>query len=336
MRSRPPLTDFVKYPVTAGIAAMAIAVTVLSKTGRSIDGMTMSVQAFEGEPWRILTSALPHGDVLHIVFNVLWLWVFGTAVEDTFGPLRTFLAFVLFQIGAALGEYALFGGGIGLSGIGYGLFGMLYVLSRRDRRFLGAIDKGTTQMFVGWFFLCIVLTATGVMNVGNVAHGEGVLLGGLLGLVLSAHGAARRIAAGVGIAVVLAVSLLGATRFRPLVNVSRDGGADSAALGYEELVAGHHAEAARRFERAVAISPGDAASWYDLGIARDDDLPAALAAYRHAYTLEPADLQYREAFHATLAQGLALAESRGDTGTAGALKRELDALETPAVRGAAP
>jgi membrane associated rhomboid family serine protease len=49
-----------------------------------------------GEDWRLtaLTSMFMHGDWLHIIGNMLFLWVFGNNVEDALGHVR-FAAFYL-------------------------------------------------------------------------------------------------------------------------------------------------------------------------------------------------------------------------------------------------
>jgi membrane associated rhomboid family serine protease len=307
VRTRASVSEFFKFPVTAGIIGMAIAVTILGKTGRSIDPLTMNVLAFEGQPWRIWTSALPHADVLHILFNVMMLWTFGTVFEQIWGPLRTLAIFAVLQAGAVLGEYALFSSGIGLSGIVYGLFGMLVVLERRDPRFAGAMDTRTIWILVGWFFFCIVMTVFDVMAIANAAHGVGALVGYLLGLTLAGRGRAKRIAAGAGVAGVLAATVLGATLFRPIVNLSHYGGLDSAQLGLE-LLDKDRAESARHFRRAVEINPKDSPSWYNLGLAiyRMDDPEGAIEPFRRALALDPTDEQYRSG----LAKAQALVKQR--------------------------
>jgi membrane associated rhomboid family serine protease len=49
-----------------------------------------------GEDWPLtaLTSMFMHGDWLHIIGNMLFLWIFGNNVEDAFGHVR-YLAFYL-------------------------------------------------------------------------------------------------------------------------------------------------------------------------------------------------------------------------------------------------
>jgi membrane associated rhomboid family serine protease len=49
---------------------------------------------WSGEIWRLLTYAFLHGGLWHIVFNMLFLWMFGKTLEDVYGP-KEFLAFYL-------------------------------------------------------------------------------------------------------------------------------------------------------------------------------------------------------------------------------------------------
>jgi membrane associated rhomboid family serine protease len=60
-----------------------------------------------GQVWRLLTYAFLHdtGHITHILFNMLFLWWFGSDVEDLYGP-REFLTFYL--TAAFLGGVAYF------------------------------------------------------------------------------------------------------------------------------------------------------------------------------------------------------------------------------------
>lgn len=51
------------------------------------------------EPWQIITHMFMHGNFMHIAFNMLALWMFGTAVEQIFGAKK----FIFFYISAGLG-----------------------------------------------------------------------------------------------------------------------------------------------------------------------------------------------------------------------------------------
>ena len=51
-----------------------------------------------------MTSQFLHGDVLHLVFNMLFLWVFGNNIEDRMGRLRFLPFFLICGIAAALAQ----------------------------------------------------------------------------------------------------------------------------------------------------------------------------------------------------------------------------------------
>ncbi len=61
------------------------------------DALNLDVKlVLEGQVWRVLTYAFLHStsDILHIVFNMLFLWWFGRQMEEDLGS-REFLAFYL-------------------------------------------------------------------------------------------------------------------------------------------------------------------------------------------------------------------------------------------------
>jgi len=293
MRPAPKLTEISLCPVVAGTALLAVGVTVAWWAKVDISPLFETAMIRRGELWRLVTSILPHGGILHLVFNVYWLWVFGTLVEEVYGHLKTGAALVLlFAVGSGAWEFAVAVGGIGLSGVGYGLFGLLWILSRRDDRFRDVIDGKTVQLFVIWFFLCIVTTVTNVMPVANIAHGAGAVLGILTGLAITLPDRRAPIAA--GIAAILLFGLWGATLGRPRVNLSGKGGYEEAKWGYDALLAHRNPEAVRWFRDATTFQPKMAEYWYDLGFAcqGSNDKNGALAAYRTAADLGNADAQY--------------------------------------------
>lgn len=55
------------------------------------------------QPWQIITHMFMHGNLQHILFNMLALWMFGTAVEQVFGKKK----FIFFYISSGLGAVLL-------------------------------------------------------------------------------------------------------------------------------------------------------------------------------------------------------------------------------------
>ena len=54
-------------------------------------------------PWMtLLTSMFLHGGIMHLVGNMLYLWIFGDNVEDRMGPVRFLTFYVVCGVAAAL------------------------------------------------------------------------------------------------------------------------------------------------------------------------------------------------------------------------------------------
>ena len=106
MRAPPPISKIISYPVTGGTAILAIALSLGWWAHRvPVEALEMSSMAWHGQPWRLWTSTLLHVDVLHLVFDVYWLWVFGTLVEESFGSLATVGIYLLLAGGSAAAEW---------------------------------------------------------------------------------------------------------------------------------------------------------------------------------------------------------------------------------------
>jgi membrane associated rhomboid family serine protease len=251
-----------------------------------------------GELWRLITSIFPHTNLLHLVFNVYWLWVFGTVVEQVHGHFRSAALIALFALGGGSLEFAFGLGGVGLSGVVYGFFGLLWVLSRRDDRFRDALDERSVKLFVSWFFFCIAMTVMHIFAVGNMAHGAGAVLGILTAITITQS--TRRIVAGASIATILLFGLWGSTLGRPKINLSGQAGYEEAKWGYDALVAHRDREAVTWLGDAVTYQPKLPIYWFDLGIAyqRLGETTAARAAYQKAHQLDPDEAKYSEALRA--------------------------------------
>jgi GlpG protein len=295
MRTVPSWKAIPKYPVICGIALIAVGVTIAWWAGANISPLFESAEIRRGQVWRLATNVFPHLDVFHLAFNLYWLWVLGTTVERAYGHFKTVLLIFLFAVGSSSLDFALAQGGVGLSGVGYGLFGLLYVLSEHDERFRESLDKRTVSLFVGWFFLCIVTTVAHIWNVANVAHAGGAALGLLVGYAIVLP--SRRVAIASSIATLILLGLLGATVVRPFVNFSRQGGYEEGKWGYDALMANRNQDAVRWLGDAATYQPRISTYWFDLGIAyqRLNNQPAALAAYQRAYALQPSNPEYAEA-----------------------------------------
>jgi len=295
MARTPKWTEVPKYPVIVGVAAIAVGVTIAWWAKVDISPLFDSAEIRRGQLWRLFTSIFPHLDILHLAFNLYWLWILGTIIEEVYGHAKTALLIAFLAVGSSSWEFALDRGGVGLSGVGYGLFGLLFVLSQRDERFRGALDQRTVKLFVGWFFVCVLTTVTHMYVVANVAHGAGAVLGALVGYAITLPNR-RSLIAG-AIAAITLLGIWGSTFGRPRVNLSATAGYEEGKWGYDALVANRNEEAVRLLGDAVEYQPRVSQFWFDLGIAyhRLGKMPAAMAAFQRAHDLDPSNANYSEA-----------------------------------------
>ncbi len=137
-----------------------------------------------------------HGNILHIAGNMLFLWVFGNAVEDRLGPIRVLFFYLICGVAAAL-VHALFAFRstmpmIGASGSIFGIMAAHMIL------YPGAIIRSIFLFFIipfkvalpallviGFFFIFEVVSAYfqlmyplgGSSTVAVLAHVGGFLTG---------------------------------------------------------------------------------------------------------------------------------------------------------------
>jgi tetratricopeptide (TPR) repeat protein len=153
--------------------------------------------------------------------------------------------------------------------------------------FAQVANRQNAQLFVAWFFICIALTVTNTMPIGNVAHGSGALLGWLIGRA-GASPSPRKTRWLALAAACSVVSLIGATVARPFVSGALDGQLHARA-GYEAMERQDYAAAVEELEQAAGSRYVRAGTLINLGIAyqklhRDSE---ALALYRRVIAMDP-------------------------------------------------
>ncbi|HUP54157.1 MAG TPA: rhomboid family intramembrane serine protease [Methylomirabilota bacterium] len=162
-----------------------------------------------GEALTLITSQFLHGGWLHILGNMLFLWIFGNNVEDRLGRIR-FLAFYLVGgIVAGLTQVAIDPDSavptIGASGAIAATLGAYVVLFPRARItslvflvfFYQLIDVPAVVVLVFWFVLQLIdgIASLGVTDasggVAFFAHIGGFVFGTVVALVVRAVGRRR-------------------------------------------------------------------------------------------------------------------------------------------------
>src|SRR4030095_7262999 len=116
--------------------------------------------------WSLITSAFVHFEILHLAFNIYWLWHLGTLLEGRIGSLRWVVLFIASAIVSSGWELAAAGTtGIGMSGVVYAIFGFMWMTSEQYPEFKKILTPKTSLIFFVWLVLCFVLTYTGTWHI---------------------------------------------------------------------------------------------------------------------------------------------------------------------------
>jgi len=148
---------------------------------------------FEAAFLPLITSMFLHSGFLHLAGNMLFLWIFGDNVEDSFGHLPYLFFYAACGLGAGL-LHVLFNLGstipaLGASGAISGIMGAYMVLYPRERIltlvFIFVVPIPAVFILGYWFLLQFLagIDALGTSAKGGVAvwaHVGGFLLGVLL------------------------------------------------------------------------------------------------------------------------------------------------------------
>jgi len=130
----------------------------------------------EGEVWRLVTPAfLQVGGWWHMIFNMWWLYMAGALVETRRGSLAMLAIALATAIVSNVAQYAWAGPAFGgMSGVGFGLFGYIWMKSRFDPRAGIYCPPDLVVQFLFWLVLCM----TGAIGqIANTAHVAGMLTG---------------------------------------------------------------------------------------------------------------------------------------------------------------
>lgn len=207
-----PLKDNIPsrtFPIiTVGIILVNISVFIWELTLKDIEReqvfrylglipkeMTLALtERIELIPYNLLTvftSMFLHGGLFHILGNMLYLWIFGNNVEDSFGHGRFLLFYILSGVFAALSQYLydplanvpMIGASGAVSGV-LGAYLILYPYARVVTAvfifiFIKLVELPAFIFLTFWFFMQVLYS--GVEGVAWYAHIGGFVFGLLIG-----------------------------------------------------------------------------------------------------------------------------------------------------------
>lgn len=166
-------------------------VPVVDETGTEVATFNRHISP----PLSLISSLFMHGSLMHLIGNMLFLWIFGNNIEDRLGRLRFLLFYFAAGIGASL-IHVLFNPGslipvIGASGAISGVMGAYLILYPQARIrtlvflfiFVTFIDIPAAVFLIVWFLFQFLYVGGGA-GIAWLAHVGGFLLGMALVMIL--------------------------------------------------------------------------------------------------------------------------------------------------------
>lgn len=147
----------------------------------------------QGEVWRLFSPCVLHVEFLHILFNMIWLWVLGRPIEQRIGFAKMGMLTLVAGVISNTIQYLVSGPFfIGYSGIVMALAGFIwmreriapwegYPLNRTTILFLILFVGSMFALTFASFFLQLFTSVAFAPNIANTAHIVGALIGAFLG-----------------------------------------------------------------------------------------------------------------------------------------------------------
>jgi membrane associated rhomboid family serine protease len=170
--------------VTKGLIGINVLVFVLQlieggdPNGRAGEiwqrGSLVGFWVAEGEWWRLITSGFIHASIIHLLFNMVMLWWFGSALETLLGRGRYLGLYFVSLLGGAAGALLATQANqltVGASGAVFGILGAGVVLERRQIMVFGGGALSVVVLNLALTFLIPGISIGG--HLGGLAAGAG-------------------------------------------------------------------------------------------------------------------------------------------------------------------
>lgn len=185
----PSLKELANTPFTLSVLFINIFIYVASLMG-SFDFWynSLTIQYFDQlatnhQWWRLFGPNFLHFSATHIIFNLIWWWIFGGQLERVFGSFSLIILFVVASLFANISQLLFSGPNFGgMSGVVYALFGFVWWIGWLRPRWGISIPNG----FVVFLLLWLVIGYADILsvNMANQAHTFGLVSGCLLAITL--------------------------------------------------------------------------------------------------------------------------------------------------------
>ncbi|TWT24614.1 rhomboid family intramembrane serine protease [Planomicrobium sp. CPCC 101110] len=173
------------YPVVSALIAINVLIHILSWVPEIGDqvfyyGVGYNYFIADGEWWRFISPVFLHGSLMHLLFNMFSLFLFGPELERLTGKVRFITIYLLAGFFGSVATYFLQPldySHVGASGAIFGIFGAFGALLYYG----GRVMPQLRQIILPIIVISIVMTFL-TPNVNATAHIAGMITGFLIGL----------------------------------------------------------------------------------------------------------------------------------------------------------
>lgn len=125
-----------------------------------------------------------HGGLMHLMFNLFSLLLFGIILESTIGSRKFLIVYLSSGILSNIISVNFYNSSLGASGAIYGIIGTVTILRPMMMIWAFGIMIPMFLAAIGWVIADILrmLGAFGETNVGSIAHLSGIVIGILFGI----------------------------------------------------------------------------------------------------------------------------------------------------------
>jgi len=137
------------------------------------------------KPWQFLSAIFLHGSLMHLLYNIFALFIFGLILERTIGSRKFLLLFLISGVLANLFSFYFYPNSLGASGAIMALIGCLAVLRPMMAVFSFGIILPMFAVAIIWIIGSFLgIFGFGDQGVGYIAHLSGLFIGVLYGFFL--------------------------------------------------------------------------------------------------------------------------------------------------------
>lgn len=137
-------------------------------------------------PWTLLTAIFLHGSLVHLLYNLFALVLFGLILEGTIGTKKFLILFFSAGLFASIASIPFYNAVLGASGAIFGIIGALAIIKPKMVVWVYGMPM---PMFLAALIWAIV-DVLGIFipsNIANLAHLFGILIGIVFGAIFRAY-----------------------------------------------------------------------------------------------------------------------------------------------------